>query len=122
MLLAPSCNNMLDFSNLLKYNGFKLISLELIDNSLMGGSHLRYNFVNPESNQQEIYTTVLIGPNGTGKSNLFRIVIEILKHLHDFSLGRKRSNSVDGRYSLVYAFNGDIYEFGTLAFTAPMER
>lgn len=107
---------MLLLSNSLKHNGFKLISLELKANSLVGGGDLFYNFLNQDSNQDEIYTTVLIGPNGTGKSNLFRIVLEILKQLHDFSLGRKRTSSVNGRYSLIYSHDGDEYEFGTLAF------
>lgn len=62
-----------------KHKGFKLLSLDLRDNILMSKSKLFYDFVELDDKQDSIYTTVIIGANGTGKSNLFRIVIELLK-------------------------------------------
>jgi len=101
-------------NDLYKYNGFKLISLDLRDTTLMGKSKLFYSFIEPEDLQTAIYTTVIIGANGTGKSNLFRIIIELLKELHDLSIKRGRSYSVDGRFSLKFSLNGDIYEYSNI--------
>jgi hypothetical protein len=102
---------MTDSKEIHKYVGFKLLSLELRGNSLMGQSDLFYNFVDPTDNQKTIYTSVIIGANGTGKSNLFRIVIELLKELNDLNKGKNRSYNIDGLFNLKYSLNGDIYEY-----------
>lgn len=94
-----------------KYEGFKLLSLDLRANSLMGKNDIQYNFIDSNDNQQSIYTTVIIGANGTGKSNLFRIIIELLKEIHDLSRGKSRTYNVDGLFNLKYSLNGDIYEY-----------
>jgi predicted ATPase len=98
-----------------KYEGFKLLSLDLRGNSLMGKSNLHYSFVDEKDKQNIIYTTVIIGANGTGKSNLFRIVIELLKELNDLSRGKSRSYNVDGNFNLKFSVNGDIFEYANIA-------
>jgi hypothetical protein len=70
-----------------RHKGFKLLSLALFNNSLLGS--IRYSFVEDEDKQDQIYSTVLIGPNGTGKSNLFRIVIELFRELYNLSQQKK---------------------------------
>ncbi len=96
------------------YNGFKLISLDLIDNPLMSMSKISYNFIEEGDNQELIYFSVLIGANGTGKSNLFRIIIELFKELHDLSNGRSRSYNVKGKFNLKFALMGDIYNYSNI--------
>lgn len=97
-----------------KYKGFKLLSLDLRGNSLMGKSNLFYSFVDGNDKQNLIYTTVIIGANGTGKSNLFRIIIELLKELNDLSRGKNRSYNVDGNFNLRFSVNGDIFEYANI--------
>jgi predicted ATPase len=97
-----------------KYEGFKLLSLDLRGNSLMGKSNLCYSFVDCNDKQNLIYTTVIIGANGTGKSNLFRIIIELLKELNDLSRGKNRSYNVDGNFNLKFSVNGDIFEYANI--------
>lgn len=97
-----------------KYEGFKLLSLDLRGNSLMGKSNLYYSFVDANDKQNIIYTTVIIGANGTGKSNLFRIIIELLKELNDLSRGKSRSYNVDGNFNLKFSVNGDIFEYANI--------
>lgn len=92
------------------YNGFKLISLELKWNTFLGT--ISFDFVDTEDKQDAIYSTVIIGPNGTGKSNLFRIVINLFKELYDLSLPNgKRSYLVNGDFSLKYSIDECVYEF-----------
>ncbi len=97
-----------------KYEGFKLLSLDLRGNSLMGKSNLHYSFVDEKDKQDIIYTTVIIGANGTGKSNLFRIIIELFKELNDLSRGKSRSYNVDGNFNLKFSVNGDIFEYANI--------
>jgi predicted ATPase len=99
-------------SNNVEYIGFKLISLELRENTLVGTIH--YEFIENIDKPDEIYTSVIIGENGTGKSNMFRIIIMLFKELHDLSHGRARSYNVDGRFNLKYSFRGSIFEFSNI--------
>lgn len=103
-------------NSLQNQNGFKLISLELRGNSLMGKSELTYNFIDPKDKQDSLYTTVIIGPNGSGKSNLFRIIIELFKELFDLSKGKNRNYSVDGMFNLKFAVNKDIFEYTNIIY------
>jgi predicted ATPase len=105
---------MIRSSEIHKYAGFKLISLDLRDNALMNKSDLFYDFIDSEDKQELIYSTIIIGANGTGKSNLFRIIIELFKELNDLKEGGTRSYNVDGRFNLKYSLHGDIYEYGNI--------
>lgn len=93
-----------------KYVGFKLISLELTNFTFFGT--IKYNFVDNEDEQDKIYTSVIIGPNGTRKSLLFNLIIQIFKNINDFKeqktidFGKYR----DGDFHLIYALNNEIYE------------
>lgn len=92
----------------LLYKGFKLISIELKSDKIFGD--ITYNFINREDRQDSIYTTVLIGPNGTRKSRLFNKAIMILWYLYDLKNGKKPYLSE--YFLLKYSMNHSIYEFG----------
>ncbi|WP_316801437.1 AAA family ATPase [Pedobacter frigidisoli] len=92
--------------------GFKLLNLRIVNNKLLGT--INYSFINQEDTQNKIYSTVIIGPNGTGKSNLFRIIIELFRELHSQSLGGARFYNVDGRFDLEFSINNDIYSYTNL--------
>lgn len=103
------------FESLQNKIGFRLLSLELSGSKLMGKSHLRYNFNDNDESTQGIYTTVIIGANGTGKSNLFRIIIEILKELYDLSKENEVAlGNINGRYLLKFTLKNEVYEFGNM--------
>jgi energy-coupling factor transporter ATP-binding protein EcfA2 len=104
-------------TNGVKYEGFKLISLELKNNNLIGKKQVRYEFIENSDQQDSIYTTVIIGANGTGKSNLFRILIELLKDLNDLANLEKRNYNVTGEFVLKFSYDNDIYEYGNLEST-----
>jgi AAA15 family ATPase/GTPase len=91
--------------------GLRVISLELDDNPLFPTSKLFYNFIDEGDNSEAIYTTIIIGPNGTGKSNLFRIVIELFKELNDLKTGKGKSSSIGGRYAMIFRIDEDIFEY-----------
>ncbi len=97
-----------------KYEGFKLISLDLRGNTLFGRHNIFYDFISESDAAVGIYSTVLIGPNGTGKSNLFRIIIELFKELHDLSQNRRRAYNVDGRFRITFSTFGNIYEYSNI--------
>jgi hypothetical protein len=94
----------------MKYNGFKLISFEMKNNILFGD--IVYNFVEERDKQDEIYTTVLIGQNGTLKSRLFQKIIYLFWNI--FNLKEDKKSSFDDKFYLKYSLANNIYEFSNI--------
>jgi predicted ATPase len=95
-----------------EYEGFQMISLELFSHPVLGS--ISYNFTEKESNTFDSYFTVVIGPNGTGKSILLRTIIEIIRQIEN------QENDMI-QFSLRYGFilnykqRGEIFEYGHFA-------
>lgn len=91
---------------------FRLISLEINKNPKLSESHLKFEFIDSgEEKSNNFYTTVIIGPNGTGKSNVFNIIIELFRELNDLINGEKRKYYVKGNFDLRYSLNGIDYKY-----------
>jgi predicted ATPase len=93
-----------------KYKGFKLISLELTNFTFFGS--IKYEFIDKDDKQDKIYSTVIIGPNGTRKSLLFNLIIYIFKCISDLKEHKEidYSKYSKGDFHLIYALNNEIYE------------
>jgi hypothetical protein len=94
----------------LKYTGFKLISFELKDSLLFG--NIKYDFIDTDDKQDKIYTSVLIGQNGTLKSRLFQKIILVFWSLND--LQNEKKVSFTDKFSLKYSINNSIVEFSNI--------
>lgn len=93
----------------IKYNGFKLISLSLSQDKVFGA--ITYDFLDAEDKQDEIYTTVIIGSNGTRKSLLFQRVIILFWNLSTLSKDKTKVFNYDFLFSLKYSLDNLVYEF-----------
>jgi predicted ATP-binding protein involved in virulence len=93
-----------------RYKGFKLISLEIKNFTFFG--NIKYNFIDKDDKQDKIYSTVIIGPNGTRKSLLFNLIIYIFKCICDLKENKEidYKKYVKGDFHLIYALGNEIYE------------
>ncbi|MCL6294912.1 AAA family ATPase [Jejuia spongiicola] len=98
----------------LKNDNFRVTSLKVNENPFFGDN--TFNFVDDKDNQDSIYTTVIIGPNGTGKSNLFRFIIELFRELWTLKVADKRTYNVKGKFRLEYYYFGDKYIYSNYRF------
>ncbi len=92
-----------------KYTGFKLISLTLSQDKVFG--NIAYEFLDEEDAQDEIYTTVIIGSNGTRKSLLFRRLILLFWDLETLRFDKEKKTDHDFIFSLKYSLSNLEYEF-----------
>ena len=62
-------------------NMFKLLKIEFIDHPIL--KDLKVDFCGEGEENAENYTTLIIGPNGTGKSQILLAVVSIFNSLVD---------------------------------------
>lgn len=108
-------------------NNFSILSLEIRNNSIINSSEVLKFVFRSEAHdyQPELFTSVIIGPNGTRKSILLRYLIELFKEIHDISQNKSKTYYINGQYRLSYILNGDHYiytninKIGTLTILYP---
>lgn len=89
------------------YNGFKLKSLDIKGHPVLGDN--TFKFIDESDSSESIYFTVLIGSNGTGKSELFRCLLELFRGIYQM---KDRSFSVQYFFTLEFYHNRDLFKFG----------
>lgn len=96
-----------------KYDGFRLLSISFIKNDILGD--LQYEFVDQDDKQDSFYSTLILGANGTGKSNLFRIIIELFWELNELKKtnGKTQSKQKFG-FALTYSLHGYIFHYSNI--------
>lgn len=88
---------------------FKLLNLKITDHPQLGNIDLHLVDNNEFAKGRKPYTSVIIGPNGTGKSFILRSVADIFTRLNDSKESKQRFNLSYG-ILLRYSIDGDIYE------------
>lgn len=90
-------------------NDFKLKRLRVKDHFIF--NEIDFNFVDKNDKPKLLYTTLIIGPNGTGKSNLLKLIIQLFAELNCLKATGKRTNRVLGKFQLEYTINGEKFNF-----------
>jgi len=87
---------------------FKLLALTLENHPSLGD--LKLNFIDENGEEKGPYTTLLIGANGTGKSNILRAIIDIFREMSAMQVLDKKY-LVHAAYYIKYKIGNDCYEF-----------
>lgn len=88
---------------------FKLLELQLQNHPFLGNLNLKFTDENELENGP--YTTVIIGPNGTGKSEILRLIIDILRENDQSFRNKDKTNPVTCRYELIVKHGNNIFSF-----------
>ncbi|MEN9522931.1 MAG: hypothetical protein RL065_1308 [Bacteroidota bacterium] len=87
--------------------GLKILRLQLYENKIF--DDLDITFFDKQDKEKEPYTSLIIGPNGTGKSNLLRTIILLFQEINEFKKTGKRNPKISGKFSFEYSINGKHY-------------
>lgn len=87
---------------------FKLIEIEFIDHPFFNS--LKVEFVNQNEGWAENYVTLIIGPNGTGKSKILQSIIGIFNSLEAHSKNQRKKYSYDFHYKLKFGNKGRMHD------------
>lgn len=93
---------------------FRLLKLNLYNHPFLGD--LELDFTDTNNNEKGPYTSLIIGPNGTGKSEILRIVIDAFREIEYKNRTWKNQNSsqinlVKNKYLIVFSYNGQMYNY-----------
>ncbi|MCX7552119.1 AAA family ATPase [Xanthomarina sp. F2636L] len=88
--------------------GFKLERLTVINHKILKNNI--FEFIDHEDDFNNLYTTIIIGPNGTGKSEIFKLLLQLFRAIY---LHSKKGKNYEAFffYSLIYWNEGIQYEF-----------
>lgn len=89
---------------------FRLEYLKLTKHPQLGDLEL---FLSEKNEQMEIskpYSSVLIGPNGTGKSYILRTIAEIFRQFSTYALSEKKELNLPFDFHIRYRFYHNVYE------------
>lgn len=85
-----------------KFKGFKLVSLEVYKHNILGTN--KFNFLDESDDPKSIYSTVIIGPNGTGKSEILKLLINIFRNLSLLKNSQKEKK-LNFQFKLIFLDN-----------------
>ena len=103
---------------------FRLISLSIQHHHVLGNTRLEFCKDNWEGvNLNEIYTSVVIGVNGIGKSYLMRAIADVFSYLDALSRDVDiRKSPVGYKFYIKYKVGISVYEFTNIAEWEPAGR
>lgn len=89
---------------------FRLISLRIISHPVLNGLYI--DFVGKDNlyDLTDIYSTVLIGQNGTGKSEILSYVSQIFRALCEFKDRKTETLEINYKFELKYRIGENTYE------------
>lgn len=87
----------------------RIKSFQIHRHPFLGGTN--FEFTNPTENKVENYYSVIIGPNGTGKSYMLNNLIEAFNEIALFI--NKEDYKLKRKFTLEYSFDGHNYLFST---------
>ena len=86
---------------------FRLISLELGHHSVLGDINLTFD--NDVQFSPKIYTTVIIGANGIGKTYLLKVIVDIFNYVYELNHSDKTPRSLGYTFEICYWYNDHVF-------------
>lgn len=93
---------------------FRLEYLKVKDHPQLGDLELSFTEANELKNDESPYKSVLIGPNGTGKSYILRTIIDLFREMNELKTNGKRKKYVVGYYLIKFWVDDIMYSYGNI--------
>lgn len=101
---------------------FRIKSLTILNHYVLGYLHLDF-WRGSEESTEDIYSTVVIGVNGIGKSHLLRAIADIFCYLEALKSNyADKKNAPRFKFKIDYYLNDYLYEFANIKDIEPVSR
>lgn len=84
---------------------FRLISLEVERHPVLGSIALTFDNDEYVQSPTKIYTTVIIGANGIGKTYLLKVIVDIFNYVHELNHSDSTPRSLGYSFEIRYWYN-----------------
>jgi predicted ATPase len=91
---------------------FRLNYLQLKGHHILGTMELLFD-TSSNLNEGQLFTTIVIGQNGTGKSNILKVISEIFRAFDVYKKDSSKKPDLRYQFRLKYTINGNMYEIAT---------
>lgn len=101
-------------------NTFRIISVDVLEHKILGSFHLDFskNDIVEDYVPEDVFTTVIIGKNGIGKSHLLRVMADVFVDVKNRqNADYRRDKKLTYRYKVKYEYCNHIYEAGNYNWT-----
>lgn len=88
---------------------FRILEIKTFNNPILG--EIDINFTGNEDNSKSLYSTLIIGANGTGKSNILKLIVDIFRELEILHKEYKSKKIVKGLVSIKYLIENDEFYY-----------
>ena len=94
---------------------FRLISLTIANHKVLGDNKFVFdNDYGLNDQQEDIYSTVIIGANGIGKSFLLKVIVDIFNYIYDINTDAVIPRSLGYNFIIQYRCNGYLFQVGNI--------
>jgi len=92
---------------------FRLLNIKTKSHPQLGDVDI--TFLNKSVKSNEPYTTLIIGQNGSGKTQVLKLLVNIFRELESIVKYKKKRVLISGQYSVKYMLNGTIYSISNFS-------
>jgi energy-coupling factor transporter ATP-binding protein EcfA2 len=88
---------------------FRIHKLRITGNTIFKDVFLNFFDESDDNNNGLPYFTLIIGPNGTGKSNILKFILDIFRYAYELKNKRKALSLPEGKFLFEYSINNKRY-------------
>ncbi len=92
---------------------FRLLYLEVDSHPILKGININFTEEDKLDINDDIYTSVFIGQNGTGKSEILSFIASVFRNIDNLKCKKTDKFEISHHFRLIYRFDNDIYEIST---------
>ncbi|WP_179019047.1 AAA family ATPase [Winogradskyella forsetii] len=91
--------------------GFRIINLSLTNHPILGTNEFKF-YDGDDNDDNSPYFTIIIGPNGTGKSEILKCLLLIWRDFYQYFIDEESQyKPLQFFYTLEYTLNGKVYKY-----------
>lgn len=92
---------------------FRLNYLELRDHPILGDIHFVFCLEKLNEDHNSLFSSIIIGPNGTGKSTVLKVIAEIFREIYLFKSDNSYTIKLSYNIRIRYSIDGDLFEIAS---------
>lgn len=100
---------------------FRLNSLELRKHPILGNIYFEFCSEELEFENDKLFSSIIIGPNGTGKSTVLKVIAEIFREISLYKADNNHTIKLAYNFRIKYSLHKDLFEIASRQLVEPCD-